>query len=113
MAQGAVVPSARHHITLILIVRERERIIELSTSDFLKLLEVEQRIQSADAVFDRAQSAAVHRHGRKNSVSTTRRCETPYEIHWERRAGVHRHAPATHAFENPKGTDTQHGSCTN
>lgn len=41
-------------VTRRVIVRERERIIELSTMDFLKLLEAEQRIQSADAVFDRA-----------------------------------------------------------
>jgi hypothetical protein len=39
------------------IVRERDKIIELSTMDFLKLLEAEQRIQSADAVFDRALAA--------------------------------------------------------
>lgn len=37
-----------------IVVREREKIIELSTMDFLKILEAEQRIQSADAVFDRA-----------------------------------------------------------
>src|SRR6266446_10500175 len=41
-------------ITRRIIVRERDKIIELSTMDFLKLLESEQRIQSADAVFDRA-----------------------------------------------------------
>jgi hypothetical protein len=39
------------------IVRERDKIIELSTMDFLKLLEAEQHIQSADAVFDRALAA--------------------------------------------------------
>jgi hypothetical protein len=39
------------------VVRERDKIIELSTMDFLKLLEAEQRIQSADAVFDRALAA--------------------------------------------------------
>ena len=44
-------------VTRRLVVRERERIIELSTMDFLKLLEAEQRIQSADAVFDRALAA--------------------------------------------------------
>lgn len=44
-------------VTRRVIVRERERIIELSTMDFLKLLEGEQRIQSADAVFDRALAA--------------------------------------------------------
>jgi hypothetical protein len=41
-------------VTRRIIVREREKIVELSTMDFLKLLEAEQRIQSADAVFDRA-----------------------------------------------------------
>ena len=44
-------------VTRRIIVRERERIIELSTMDFLKLLEAEQRIQSADAVFDQALAA--------------------------------------------------------
>jgi hypothetical protein len=39
------------------IVRERERIVEVSTMDFLRILEAEQRIQSADAVFDRALAA--------------------------------------------------------
>jgi len=43
-------------VTRRIVVRERER-IELSTMDFLKLLEAEQRIQSADAVFDRALAA--------------------------------------------------------
>ena len=41
-------------VTRRVVVRERDKIIELSTMDFLRLLEVEQRIQSADAVFDRA-----------------------------------------------------------
>jgi hypothetical protein len=41
-------------VTRRIVLRERERIIELSTMDYLKLLEAEQRIQSADAVFDRA-----------------------------------------------------------
>ena len=40
-----------------MIVREREKIIELGTMDFLKLLEAEQRIQSAEAVFERALAA--------------------------------------------------------
>jgi len=40
-----------------IVIREREKIIELSTMDFLKILEAEQRIQSADAVFDRALAA--------------------------------------------------------
>jgi hypothetical protein len=44
-------------VTRRIVVRERERIIELSTMDFLKLLEAERRIQSADAVFDRALAA--------------------------------------------------------
>lgn len=38
-------------------VRDRERIIELSTMDFLRILEAEGRIQSADAVFDLALAA--------------------------------------------------------
>jgi hypothetical protein len=41
-------------LTRRIVVRERERIVELTTMDFLKLLEAERRIQSADAVFDRA-----------------------------------------------------------
>jgi len=40
-----------------IVVRERERIVELSTMDYLKLLEAERRIQSADAVFERALEA--------------------------------------------------------
>jgi hypothetical protein len=44
-------------VTRRIVVRERERIVEISTMDFLKLLEAEQRIQSADAVFDRALAA--------------------------------------------------------
>ena len=44
-------------VTRRVVVREREKIIELGTMDFLKLLEAEQRIQSADAVFDRALAA--------------------------------------------------------
>jgi len=35
-------------------VNELEKIVEVSTMDFLKVLEKYQRIQSADAVFDRA-----------------------------------------------------------
>lgn len=38
-------------------VRDRSRIVEVSTLDFLRLLEHEQRIQSAEAVFDLAISA--------------------------------------------------------
>jgi hypothetical protein len=38
-------------------VTERDKIVELSTLDFLKLLEAQQRIQSADAVFERAMEA--------------------------------------------------------
>lgn len=38
-------------------IRERDRLVELSTMDFLRLLEQERRIQSADAVFDRAVAA--------------------------------------------------------
>ena len=44
-------------VTRRVIVREREKIIELGTMDFLKLLEAEQRIQSAEAVFERALAA--------------------------------------------------------
>ncbi len=39
------------------IVRDRERIVELSTLDFLRILEAEQRIQSADQVFELAEKA--------------------------------------------------------
>lgn len=39
------------------VVRDRERIVELSTLDFLRILEAEQRIQSADHVFARAAEA--------------------------------------------------------
>ncbi len=35
-------------------VQDKERIVELSTLDFLRVLEAEQRIQSADAVFEQA-----------------------------------------------------------
>lgn len=38
-------------------VRDTERIVELSTMDFLRVLEAERRIQSADAVFERALAA--------------------------------------------------------
>jgi hypothetical protein len=44
-------------VTRRIVVREREKIIELTTMDFLILLETEQRIQSAEAVFDRALAA--------------------------------------------------------
>jgi hypothetical protein len=44
-------------VTRRVIVRERNRIVELSTMDFLRLLESEQRIQSAEAVFERALAA--------------------------------------------------------
>ena len=40
-----------------IVVRDRARIVELTTMDFLVLLEQEKRIQSADAVFDRALAA--------------------------------------------------------
>jgi hypothetical protein len=39
------------------VVRDRERIVEMSTMDFLTALESERRIQSADAVFERALAA--------------------------------------------------------
>jgi hypothetical protein len=38
-------------------IRDKERIIELSTMDFLRILETERRIQSADHVFDVVQQA--------------------------------------------------------
>ena len=38
-------------------VRDRDRIVELSTLDFLRLLEAERRIQSADAIIDLALQA--------------------------------------------------------
>ncbi len=38
-------------------VNQPDKIVQLSTMDFLKLLEQERRIQSADAVFDRALAA--------------------------------------------------------
>jgi hypothetical protein len=44
-------------LTRRVVVREREKIIELGTMDFLKLLEAERRIQSAEAVFERALAA--------------------------------------------------------
>ncbi len=40
-------------------VRDRERIVELSTLDFLRVLEAEQRIQSADQVFELAAQAGL------------------------------------------------------
>lgn len=39
------------------VVRDRERIVELSTLDFLRILEAEKRIQSADQVFALAEKA--------------------------------------------------------
>ena len=39
------------------VVRDRERIVELSTLDFLRILEAEQRIQSAEQVFELAAQA--------------------------------------------------------
>ena len=39
------------------VVWDRERIVELSTMDFLRILEAERRIQSADQVFEVAQQA--------------------------------------------------------
>lgn len=41
-----------------IVVQERDKIVEITTLDFLTLLEAEQRIQSADAVFERALAAA-------------------------------------------------------
>jgi hypothetical protein len=40
-----------------IVVRDRERIVELSTLDFLRILEAEQRIQSAEQVFELAAKA--------------------------------------------------------
>ena len=39
------------------VVRDRDRIVELSTLDFLRILEAEQRIQSAEQVFELAEKA--------------------------------------------------------
>jgi hypothetical protein len=39
------------------VVRDRERIVEISTLDFLRILEAEQRIQSAEQVFELAAKA--------------------------------------------------------
>jgi hypothetical protein len=39
------------------VVRDRQRIVEISTLDFLRILEVEQRIQSAEQVFELAARA--------------------------------------------------------
>lgn len=44
-------------VTRRITVRERDRIVELTTMDFLRLLEAERRIQSAEAVFERALAA--------------------------------------------------------
>ncbi len=38
-------------------VRDRERMVELSTLDFLRILEAERRIKSADHVFELADKA--------------------------------------------------------
>jgi hypothetical protein len=40
-----------------IVVRDRERIIELSTMDFLRLLEAERKIQSSERVFEAAEQA--------------------------------------------------------
>lgn len=39
------------------LVRDRERLVEISTLDFLRILEIEQRIQSAEQVFELAERA--------------------------------------------------------
>jgi hypothetical protein len=44
-------------VTRRIVVRKRERIVEIGTMDFLTLLEAERHIQSADAVFDRVLAA--------------------------------------------------------
>lgn len=56
-SERAVLLCEETAITRRISIRERDRLIELSTMDFLKLLEQERRIQSADAVFDRALAA--------------------------------------------------------
>jgi hypothetical protein len=38
-------------------VRDRDRIVEISTLDFLRILEAEKRIQSAEQVFELAAQA--------------------------------------------------------
>jgi hypothetical protein len=38
-------------------IRDRDRIVELSTMDFLRLLEAERRIQSADRIFEIVEEA--------------------------------------------------------
>jgi hypothetical protein len=44
-------------VTRRIVVQEREKIVELTTMDFLTLLEEEKRIQSAEIIFDRAVAA--------------------------------------------------------
>lgn len=39
------------------VVRDKERIIEVSTMDFLRILEAEKRIQSSERIFDVAAQA--------------------------------------------------------
>lgn len=56
-SERAVLLCEETAITRRISIRERERLVELSTMDFLRLLEQERRIQSADAVFDRALAA--------------------------------------------------------
>jgi hypothetical protein len=51
-------------------------VVELTTMDFLKLLEEERRIQSADAVFARSPPDA-HPRAPKNSPTMMNLCATP------------------------------------
>ena len=50
-------PSEETAVLKRVVVRDRERIVELSTLDFLRILEAEQRIQSAEQVFELAAKA--------------------------------------------------------
>ncbi len=63
-------------VTRRIVVREKEKIVEITAMDFLKLLEEERRIQSADAVFDRAQAAG--RTPSKIEKFATHRSVTPF-----------------------------------
>jgi hypothetical protein len=55
--ERAVLLCEESAITRRVVVRERRRIVEISTMDFLTILESERRIQSAEAVFERALAA--------------------------------------------------------
>jgi hypothetical protein len=51
-------------------VRDTARMVELSTMDFLRLLEAERRIQSADAVFAAGDRGRTHAVARRTAVLT-------------------------------------------